>query len=409
MRRQISDWRDGGRIANHHHRHRHRRFTATHLGFVRVLTRFVRRSAAPLRAAPRLRLKRRTTTESHDLDLTYITPRVIALGLPASGVEALYRNPLQTVRDFLDSKHANKYAMVNLCDERDYSDTDWPMAARVFRFPFADHHTCCMSALHAFCERAATFLAADEEHVLAVHCKVRARLRSPLSRHTKPTISFALFCAQAGKGRTGVMVAAYLLFAGEYKSPDDALQFFRVARTTDLDAVNNPSQCHYVRLYSRLLAGTQVERPLLISGPTMTLYSITLSTAPAALSGLPSIYSASSTAQQPKPYQPAPPPVATATAPAADAPKGGDGKVEGGSEEGGEKSPSADSGSTSSGSGGGGSVSSLASFVVPWWHLKIAIYHLTPVDTAEGGPLSTQPCYHYWAITMRAKSGRYQV
>ena len=54
--------------------------------------------------------------------------------------------------------------------------------------------------------------------------------------------------------------------------------------------------------------------------------------------------------------------------------------MEGGSEEGGEKSPSADSGN-SSGSGG---VSSLASFVVPWWHLKIAIYHLTPVDTAEG-------------------------
>ena len=123
--------------------------------------------------------KRRTQTDSHDLDLTYITPRVIALGLPASGLERMYRNPLSEVRDFLDARHAGKYALVNLCDERDYSNEDWPGAARVFRFPFADHHPCCLGALHAFCERASAFLAADEEHVLAVHCKVRPRVHTP--------------------------------------------------------------------------------------------------------------------------------------------------------------------------------------------------------------------------------------
>ena len=39
----------------------------------------------------------------HDLDLTYITTRVIALGLPASGFERMYRNPLSEVSAFLDS------------------------------------------------------------------------------------------------------------------------------------------------------------------------------------------------------------------------------------------------------------------------------------------------------------------
>ena len=202
--------------------------------------------------------KRRTQAEGYDLDLTYITPRIIALGLPASGLERLYRNPLSEVRDFLDGKHAGKYAMVNLCDERDYSNDDFPMAAKVFRFPFADHHPCTMAAMHAFCERAARFLAEDDEHVLAVHCK-------------------------AGKGRTGVMICAYLLFAQIHTQAEQALHFFRSARTTDLDAVNNPSQTAYVRQYAALLAAQPSAIPRLLAGPTITLIAITLSSAPAVL------------------------------------------------------------------------------------------------------------------------------
>ena len=203
--------------------------------------------------------KRRTQSEGFDLDLTYITPQIIALGLPASGVEKLYRNPLSEVRAYLDSKHKSKYAMVNLCNERDYANEDFANAARVFRFPFADHHTCCMSALLAFCKRAQHFFDAKPgEHVLAVHCK-------------------------AGKGRTGVMICAYLLYAGIQTDAEQALLFFRTARTTDMDAVNNPGQVRYVRDFARLLAEPSIERRAsLLFGPTITLHAVTLSAAPAA-------------------------------------------------------------------------------------------------------------------------------
>jgi phosphatidylinositol-3,4,5-trisphosphate 3-phosphatase/dual-specificity protein phosphatase PTEN len=43
--------------------------------------------------------RRRFQDGQYDLDITYITPRVIAMSFPASGVvETAYRNPIANVR-----------------------------------------------------------------------------------------------------------------------------------------------------------------------------------------------------------------------------------------------------------------------------------------------------------------------
>ena len=61
--------------------------------------------------------KRRIKTEYYDLDMAYITERVIGMGFPATGCETLYRNSLSDLKSFLDKYHG-EYKIYNLCIEK---------------------------------------------------------------------------------------------------------------------------------------------------------------------------------------------------------------------------------------------------------------------------------------------------
>ena len=62
--------------------------------------------------------KRRLQTEYYDLDMCYITERVIGMGFPATGCETFCRNTLEDIKNFLDRYHKD-YKIYNLCIEND--------------------------------------------------------------------------------------------------------------------------------------------------------------------------------------------------------------------------------------------------------------------------------------------------
>lgn len=55
------------------------------------------------------RKRRRMLVGGYDLDMTYITDRVMAMSFPAERMRAMYRNPLWQVKSVLDMRHPGHY------------------------------------------------------------------------------------------------------------------------------------------------------------------------------------------------------------------------------------------------------------------------------------------------------------
>ncbi|XP_055449285.1 phosphatidylinositol 3,4,5-trisphosphate 3-phosphatase TPTE2-like isoform X3 [Psammomys obesus] len=174
--------------------------------------------------------KRRYKKDGFDLDLTYVTERIIAMSFPSSGKQSFYRNPIQEVVRFLDTKHPNHYQVYNLCSERAYDPKRFHY--RVRRIMIDDHNVPTLEEMLLFSREVSDWLAKDPENVVAVHCK-------------------------GGKGRTGTMICACLLADDIVLSAKESLFFFGERRTdktnsTKFQGIETPSQNRYVKYFEKL-------------------------------------------------------------------------------------------------------------------------------------------------------------
>ena len=66
--------------------------------------------------------KNRFSFDGFDLDLTYIIQNIIAMGKPSTSIEGIYRNKLEDVKEFFNSRHPEHYKVYNLCEENAYPE-----------------------------------------------------------------------------------------------------------------------------------------------------------------------------------------------------------------------------------------------------------------------------------------------
>ena len=178
--------------------------------------------------------KQRYQSDGFDLDLTYLTDEIICMGLPSTGREAMYRNPIDEVVRFLNTNHANVYKVFNLCNERSYDISKF--GDRCASFPFEDHGTPPLALISAFCASAKHWMLQGLNHVVAVHCK-------------------------AGKGRTGLMSCCLVMHLGYQRTAADAIAFYNGRRVKDGKGLTVASQRRYVSYYERVLAGQVHDGP----------------------------------------------------------------------------------------------------------------------------------------------------
>uniref|UniRef100_I3JTF6 Tensin 3 n=1 Tax=Oreochromis niloticus TaxID=8128 RepID=I3JTF6_ORENI len=104
--------------------------------------------------------------EGYELDLTYITERIIAVSFPRGCTEEIYSHNLKDVTRMLKSKHADNYLIINLSEKRqDLSrmnpktlDTGWP-----------DLHAPPLDKICTICKAMESWLNADPLHVVVIH------------------------------------------------------------------------------------------------------------------------------------------------------------------------------------------------------------------------------------------------
>ena len=134
-----------------------------------------------------------------------------------------------------------------------------------------------------------TQVSAGQPRTTAPRCAVRAAsvTRSPRNPErllqADPDNVAAIHC-KAGKGRTGLILASYLIYCGLKPTAAEALEFYGWARTVDGKGVTIVSQIRYVNYFEQQLRlikqGREPVRPEQDRAPAVLLHRVRMHTAP---------------------------------------------------------------------------------------------------------------------------------
>ncbi|XP_029474372.1 putative tyrosine-protein phosphatase auxilin isoform X2 [Rhinatrema bivittatum] len=102
-----------------------------------------------------------------ELDISYITSRIIVMSFPAEGVELGFRNHIEDVRSFLDSRHLDHYTVFNL-SQRSYRTAKFHNRVSECSWPVRQAPS--LHNLYAVCKNMHNWLQQNPKNICVIHC-----------------------------------------------------------------------------------------------------------------------------------------------------------------------------------------------------------------------------------------------
>ena len=176
--------------------------------------------------------KHRLMSEQKSLDIAQITPRMYAMSYPSeSFIESMYHNDQDDIAEYLNKNHPKKYLIFNLSGIP-YSSKE-KFNNSVIDYFWPDHKAPPLYDIFKIIHQAYSFLTKDTENVICIHCL-------------------------AGKGRTGTICCALLLYGKLCSNSEEANNYFSFKRFKKLNkGVQEPSQLRYIKYLDKLIQNKQ--------------------------------------------------------------------------------------------------------------------------------------------------------
>ncbi|XP_058887494.1 putative tyrosine-protein phosphatase auxilin isoform X1 [Acipenser ruthenus] len=182
-----------------------------------------------------------------ELDISYITSRIIVMSYPAEAVEIGYRNHIEDVRSFLDSRHMDHYTVFNL-SQKLYRSAKFHN--RVSECSWPSRQAPSLHNLFAVCKNMHNFLQQNPKNVCVIHCM-----------------------SKDGRAPSGVLVCAMFCFCHLFNNPLPAIQLLNSKRP---GSGLWPSHRRYIDYVCSMVS----EKPTLPHCKALIIKSVTMSPVP---------------------------------------------------------------------------------------------------------------------------------
>nr|XP_020458404.1 putative tyrosine-protein phosphatase auxilin isoform X3 [Monopterus albus] len=137
-----------------------------------------------------------------ELDIAYITSRIIVMTYPSESVQIGYQNHVEDIRSFLDSHHADHYTVFNL-SQRNYRGAKF--SSRVSECNWPSRQAPSLHNLFAVCKNMHNWLKQNPKNVCVITCS-------------------------DGRAPSGVLVCAMFCFCHLFNNPVPAMQLLSAKR-----------------------------------------------------------------------------------------------------------------------------------------------------------------------------------